>query len=77
MKVRLTIDGVPCLAPADSTLAAVMAGKPGRHSVSGQTRAALCGMGVCFECRTAVDGRPHQRACQLLVREGMEVRRED
>jgi sarcosine oxidase subunit alpha len=30
-------------------------------------------MGICFECRATVDGVPHRRTCQMLVREGMEV----
>jgi aerobic-type carbon monoxide dehydrogenase small subunit (CoxS/CutS family) len=44
-----------------------------RRSVSGELRGPLCGMGVCFECRVAIDGRRHVRSCQLLCREGMEV----
>jgi D-hydroxyproline dehydrogenase subunit gamma len=30
-------------------------------------------MGICFECRVAVDGQQYVRSCQLLCREGMEV----
>lgn len=45
-----------------------------RRSVTGETRAALCGMGICFECRCLIDGAPHVRSCLVLVREGMEVR---
>ena len=44
-----------------------------RKSVSGEPRGALCGMGICQECRVTIDGLPHQRACMVLVREGMEV----
>jgi sarcosine oxidase subunit alpha len=44
-----------------------------RRSVTGQPRGPLCGMGICFECRATVDGVMHQRTCQMLVREGMEV----
>ncbi|MBM3785051.1 MAG: 2Fe-2S iron-sulfur cluster binding domain-containing protein [Acidobacteria bacterium] len=35
--------------------------------------APLCGMGVCMACRVAIDGRPHQLACQTLCRQGMRV----
>jgi ferredoxin len=35
--------------------------------------AAVCGMGVCMQCRVTVDGVPHVRACQTLCRDGMEV----
>ena len=53
--------------------AMLMAEVPCRLSVSGEPRTALCGMGICFECRAIVDGVPHQRTCQLLCREGMVV----
>lgn len=44
-----------------------------RHSVSGEARAPLCGMGICFECRVTVDGMAHVRSCQTACREGMRV----
>ena len=44
-----------------------------RQSVTGQPRGALCGMGICFECRLTIDGVPQQRSCQTLCREGMEI----
>jgi sarcosine oxidase subunit alpha len=44
-----------------------------RHSVSGEPRFPLCGMGICFECRVTVDGVKHQRSCQILAEEGMIV----
>ncbi|MEO8946402.1 MAG: (2Fe-2S)-binding protein [Gemmatimonadaceae bacterium] len=43
------------------------------QSVTGEPRAPLCGMGVCFECRVTIDSRPHQRACLIPVVEGMHV----
>ena len=45
-----------------------------RTSVTGEKRAPLCGMGTCFECRVTIDGKPHQRGCQIPCREGMEIR---
>ena len=45
-----------------------------RTSVSGEPRAALCGMGICFECRVEIDGQPHARSCQVTVSEGMRVK---
>ncbi|MEJ5357897.1 MAG: (2Fe-2S)-binding protein [Desulfobacterales bacterium] len=36
-------------------------------------RGALCGMGVCQECRVTIDGIPDRRACMTRVREGMEI----
>lgn len=44
-----------------------------RQSVSGESRFPLCGMGVCYECRVSINGVKHQRSCQTLVEEGMEV----
>ena len=45
-----------------------------RESVSGAPRGAVCGMGVCFECRVTVDSTPHQRACMIAVVDGMNIR---
>ncbi len=45
-----------------------------RHSVSGEPRAALCGMGICMECRVTIDDRRHCRSCQILVEDGMAIR---
>ena len=42
-----------------------------RTSVSGQRRGAICGMGVCFECRVSIDGRAGCRSCLCEVSEGM------
>ena len=44
-----------------------------RHSVTGEPRAPLCGMGICFECRVTIDERQHVRSCLLTVRDGMVV----
>jgi sarcosine oxidase subunit alpha len=44
-----------------------------RTSVSGEPRAPLCGMGICFECRVTIDGEAHVRSCQVTVCEGMEI----
>ncbi len=44
-----------------------------RESVSGAPRGAVCGMGVCFECRVTIDNSPHQRACMIAVVDGMNI----
>lgn len=51
----------------------LIAGIPCRISVSGEPRSALCGMGVCFECRAIVDGVRHVRTCQLICYPGMRL----
>ncbi|CAE6717924.1 hypothetical protein R69927_05143 [Paraburkholderia domus] len=75
-RLHLTIDGRSVEVEAGTTVAAalVIAGVGGtRTSVSGQPRAALCGMGVCQECRVTIDGRLYALACQTLCREGQVV----
>ena len=60
---------------AGSTVAAAIlqAGATSRTSLRGEPRQPLCGMGICYECRATVDGREHQRSCQILCRPGMSV----
>jgi D-hydroxyproline dehydrogenase subunit gamma len=75
-RVRLTVDGRAILADADVTVAAALwnAGVLRlRQSAGGEPRGVLCAMGICYECRVAIDGVPHRRACMELVRDGMAV----
>jgi predicted molibdopterin-dependent oxidoreductase YjgC len=74
--VELTINGKSIAVTAGSTIAAAMAAadQPCRKSERGQWRSALCGMGICFECRAIVNGNPHTRTCQILCEPGMDVR---
>ena len=60
-----------------STAVALSGATVFRRSVTGERRAPLCGMGICFECRVTIDGRPHARSCQILCREGMDVRTDE
>ena len=74
--VNITVDGRGLEVVAGTSLAAALlnAGHPCmRRSVLGEARSALCGMGICFECRVRVDGRDHVRACMLSCRPGLEV----
>jgi sarcosine oxidase subunit alpha len=73
--VSLLING-RTLEVADGTSVAaalLLSRQPSRLSVNGEPRAALCGMGICFECRAIVNGTHHQRTCQLLCEPGMTV----
>jgi len=75
--VDVVIDGIPVRVIAGTTVAAaiLIAGKEHfRTSVSGEARGPLCGIGVCFECRVTIDGVAHCRSCQILCRNGMDVR---
>ena len=73
--VTVTVNARTVSLPEGSTVAAAMlnASAPCRLSESGEPRAPLCGMGICFECRAIVDGVPHRRTCQIACREGMSV----
>jgi D-hydroxyproline dehydrogenase subunit gamma len=74
--VRIKLDGCDLTVPAETTVAAaiLLSGvSKFRTSVTGQPRAAVCGMGICFECRVTINGRSDSRSCQILVKNGMEV----
>ena len=74
--VGITVDGVPLTVEAGMYVATALLASGVtcfRRSVTGEERAPLCGMGICFECRVTIDGRPHQKACQVVVAPGMEV----
>ncbi|MBC7634105.1 MAG: (2Fe-2S)-binding protein, partial [Acetobacteraceae bacterium] len=44
-----------------------------RKTPSGAPRGLYCGIGACFDCVVAVDGRIGQRACITKVADGMVV----
>lgn len=74
--VHLLINDVAITVDQGTTVASaiLIVGIPMRLSVTGEPRGPLCGMGICFECRATIDGAQHQRSCQVLCAEGMEVR---
>jgi D-hydroxyproline dehydrogenase subunit gamma len=73
--ITVQVNGERVTLPQGAMLVAALlrVGVPCRISVSGEQRTALCGMGVCFECRASVDGVPQQRTCQIVCRQGMTV----
>jgi len=74
--IILSINGKPHTVAEGTNLAVALAQAQVPHfrrSPAGQPRTAFCGMGTCFECRVTIDGRPHQRSCQVVCRDGMEV----
>lgn len=78
--VTVRVNGQVVRVPRGTTVAAAIA-RGGcdriRRSVRGEARGALCGMGICWECRATIDGRPHGRTCLVLCAEGMEVRTDE
>jgi D-hydroxyproline dehydrogenase subunit gamma len=73
--LSITINGAMIRVAQGTTVAAavLLAEQPGRISVTGEPRVALCGMGICFECRAVVNDTPHRRTCQLLCEQNMTV----
>lgn len=73
--IEMEINGRSMKVPEGAIVAAVLMahGIAARASVSGEPRAALCGMGICMECRATVDGAAHVRTCQTMVRASMKV----
>lgn len=73
--VIVEINGLRYPVPAGSTVVAALglwARGITRHSVQGAPRAALCGMGICQECRVLVNGQ-RRLACQTVCAPGMVV----
>lgn len=78
--VTIRVDGQERqVEPGMTVAAAVLAAgiSSFRRAVGGGRRGPLCGMGICYECRMTIDGVAHSRSCQILCREGMEVRTDD
>ncbi|MEZ6194133.1 MAG: (2Fe-2S)-binding protein [Planctomycetota bacterium] len=75
--VLIRVDGQELRVRRGISLAAALfeAGAPAtRRALDGSPRAALCGMGICFECRVLVADRTERRACRIPCEEGLEVR---
>lgn len=76
--ITLHVQGQPVTARAGDTLAMALLNAgviPFRQTpVSGQPRAPLCLMGVCFDCLVEVNGQQNVQSCMIQVCEGMQVR---
>jgi predicted molibdopterin-dependent oxidoreductase YjgC len=76
-RVEIRVDGRPVAAFEGESVAAALlaAGKRAlrRTARFGEPRGLHCAIGVCFDCRMIIDGRPNVRACQMPVRAGMRV----
>lgn len=75
-QITISINAGSVSVPSGVTVAAAIAMAGSiitRRSVGGATRAPLCGMGVCQECRVTIDGRQHQLSCQTLCADGMHI----
>lgn len=74
--ISLSVDGEELRVATGTTVAAavLLVGSRARTSVTGEPRAPLCGMGICYECRVTINGVPHQKGCQIMCEPGMDVR---
>ena len=73
--ISLTVNGQAIDVPEGTTVAAVVM-RAGVTVFCGD-RGPLCGMGICFECRVTLNGRPHERSCQIFCEPDMEVRTDE
>lgn len=74
--ISITLNGRQMQVSDGSIVAtAILSAGAFAHSmVTGEPREPLCAMGICFECRATVNGKPYQRTCQILCENGMDVR---
>ena len=78
--VQLHFEGEMISACDGDNLAAALlrAGKLAfRTAAKNDPRGPYCMMGVCFECLVEIDGKPNQQACQIVIRDGMSIRRQN
>jgi D-hydroxyproline dehydrogenase subunit gamma len=75
-QISVAVNGASITVAQGTTVAAALmiAGAPCRISVTGEPRAPLCGMGICFECRAEIDGIAHRRSCEIVCQPGMRIR---
>jgi len=73
MKVYVNGRPIEVSPAATAAVACLKAGRATRRSATGEPRAPLCGMGICYECRAVVDGVAQERTCTIPCREGMRI----
>jgi predicted molibdopterin-dependent oxidoreductase YjgC len=74
--VEIFVNGVATSVPAGITVAAALMNlgmMSTRRSVTDAGRIAMCGMGVCYECRVTIDDVSHRRGCMTRVAAGMAI----
>jgi sarcosine oxidase subunit alpha len=75
-RVTIVVDGRSVDVAAGISVAAALLEngvRAFRRSVTGEARAPLCGMGVCYECRVTIAGIRHRRACLVPVSDGLDI----
>lgn len=76
-KITLKVNGKEITAYKGETLLAALIAAGfktlKKSAVNKESRGALCGMGVCFECTVTVNGTPNVRSCMTEVENNMEI----
>ena len=78
--IFIKVNGAPGPAHEGETVHAALTAAgiyPLRQTLSGETRGAFCGMGLCYECLVTVNHIPDQQACMTRVQDGMEIQTHD
>ena len=78
-RFEFSFEGKPIAAHEGQSVAAALleAGERClRIDEAGNAKGAVCGIGVCWECRCSIDGVPDTRACVTEARPGMIVCRQ-
>ncbi|QJQ95883.1 MULTISPECIES: (2Fe-2S)-binding protein [Halomonadaceae] len=77
-EIAFSFEGRPLQARQGDTVAAALLASGvltcRTTPISDSPRAPYCMMGVCFECLVEIDGVPNMQACQVQVRNGMQIR---
>ena len=76
INVTVYVNGQAKLVPAGCSVAAALAHlglSATRLSLSGEPRAAFCGIGQCQECRVTIDGVAHRLGCLTPAKDGMQI----
>ncbi len=77
--INILVNGQARAAPAGCSVAAALAHaglSASRRSLTGQARAAFCGIGQCQECRVRIDGVANRLACLTPATDGMNIETE-
>ena len=77
--VKIRFEGVLIKAEEGETVACSLLRSGFYHFRSAglkDLRGPYCMMGTCFECLLEIDGKPNCQACQTVVSEGMEIKRQ-
>lgn len=78
--VTIYIDGQPTMAEAGETVAGVLLRQSNATTrttpVHESPRTPYCMMGVCFDCLAIVDDIGSIQSCQVAVRDGMKIERQ-